>query len=101
MNKGIVLEGLPETTLVNLEQKVTTPIEQEELRTPIFEFVETKTTIQELDIQRQIDEFLGLDGDDKNYNLSDFDPLLDDFHSFLSVNQKLRVNLRKRKVLSV
>ncbi|CAD8071623.1 unnamed protein product [Paramecium sonneborni] len=49
------------------------------------------------ELQKQIEEFLELD-----YNESHFsDPLFDDFHSFFSVNQQVKKNLRKRKVLNV
>ncbi|CAD8065538.1 unnamed protein product [Paramecium sonneborni] len=49
------------------------------------------------ELQKQIEEFLELDYNDSHFS----DPLFDDFHSFFSVNQQVKKNLRKRKVLNV
>ncbi|CAD8159825.1 unnamed protein product [Paramecium octaurelia] len=49
------------------------------------------------ELQKQIEEFLELDNNDSHLS----DPLFDDFHSFFSVNQQVKNNLRKRKVLNV
>ncbi|CAD8055512.1 unnamed protein product [Paramecium primaurelia] len=49
------------------------------------------------ELQKQIEEFLELDNNDQQFS----DPLFDDFHSFFSVNQQVKNNLRKRKVLNV